>query len=616
MVVSQLVQPIHARFMRETGLSSYLQRILAECESAKQNAASASTSLRPQISSRLSDAPVETNVSNPLIEDQAWFVPHTTPDVPVYIGESSSTAFATSLRQVLDHSCTRGVHVPRTHYVPDTSLVLRPMSSTSWPSEARARLLVKVALAYVGRTHHIILASATFDRLHQIYQDLSCITDVDVGKFFGLFALGEAYSITSKPADGHEVRGLAYFITASKIAQNVPERATLACIENLMLLAFYSHILNRRHSAYHFVGSALRLSMTIGLHHGLPQCFTMSPVLRQHRIRIWWTIYDCDRTWGSELGNPASIQDSTVSVELPSMSGLENKEKEDFADPEYAIANIKLAGIVGDVMTDVYTRKQTQPFLHSVSTILRKLQSWKTHLPDSLKLPHTDTCASLPRNLSSLHLSFDQTVILVTRPVLLHVLKRTLQTSLGRSTSHTTPITPLMSELANASIDAARHIHDLQSQAWISGTLPNVGYFDSLYIFSAAIILAISSILSPAGADKLCFETASQILQTLAENGNLPAAQLLTHLERVQSSIDLHRQNVTSKENETRYRRDEGAFLGAAQRIPIGDTMDTTSIEGFSLIGEEYAGDYFDFLGPLVGFEGESFVGDQDDFGG
>jgi len=218
-----------------------LQRILAECESAKQNAASASTSLRPQISSRLSDAPVETNVSNPLIEDQAWFVPHTTPDVPVYIGESSSTAFATSLRQVLDHSCTRGVHVPRTHYVPDTSLVLRPMSSTSWPSEARARLLVKVALAYVGRTHHIILASATFDRLHQIYQDLSCITDVDVGKFFGLFALGEAYSITSKPADGHEVRGLAYFITASKIAQNVPERATLACIENLMLLVRQHH---------------------------------------------------------------------------------------------------------------------------------------------------------------------------------------------------------------------------------------------------------------------------------------------------------------------------------------------------------------------------------------
>ncbi|KAH8590617.1 fungal-specific transcription factor domain-containing protein [Bisporella sp. PMI_857] len=587
---------------------SYLRRLLADCENAKQNAAQISSPTIQSVSEDIQESPTETSVINPLIENRAWFVPYSAADIPIYIGEAACTAFATRFRQALDTSCSRSVHVPRTHYVPDTHLAADSVNPTPWPNEVKARLLVKVALSYVGRSYHVILASATFDRLDHIYQDPTSITNVDTGKFFALFALGEAYSNKSKSADSYEVPGLPYFIVASKVVQFLPERATLEYVEILLLLSFYSHILNRRHSAYHFVGSALRLSMTLGLHHNLPQHITIDPTIRQHRIRIWWTIYNCDRIWGSKLGHPASIQDSSITVELPSMTGLGDKQQDNFADPDYAIASIELSRITGDVISKVYSRNQTEPFVHSVRTILQSLKDWMTNLPDMVRLPHTDIATSAPRNITSLHLSFNQCVILVTRPVLLYVLKQSLHTSPSLDGPQTTVITPAIATLADTCIQTARHSNDLQAQAWINGTLSSFGYFDSHYIFSSAIVLAISSILDPTGTDKQAFETASQILQTLADNGNLSAAQFVANLESVQQAIDLYLQNMSKGGTEMQDRSQRDRFLGGTQMSTARTALDGTPIQDF-LSGGDVTVDDFDFLNPLVGFEDESFLG-------
>ena len=146
--------------------------------------------------------------------------------------------------------------------------------------------------------------------------------------------------------------------------------------------------------------------MTIGLHHRMPHYINIDHMTRQHRIRIWWAIYNCDRIWGSKLGHPASIQDGTTSVELPSMTGLNEQEQANFSDPEYAIANIKLARIVGNVIAKIYGRNQTEPFVQSVRAILRDLKDWMTNLPESIKLPRASTSA--PRNIIALHLSLNQ----------------------------------------------------------------------------------------------------------------------------------------------------------------------------------------------------------------
>lgn len=132
----------------------------------------------------------------------------------------------------------------------------------------------------------------------------------------------------------------------------------------------------------------------------------MDPVARQHRVRIWWTIYICDRMWGSKLGHPLMIPDRDITVDLPSFSGLTNEERTEFPDPDYIIVSIKLAEIAGNIITTVYCRGHPPPFIQSVQKVLGDLNAWMADLPDTIRLAKAGGCT--PRHVVSLHLSFNQ----------------------------------------------------------------------------------------------------------------------------------------------------------------------------------------------------------------
>lgn len=57
------------------------------------------------------------------------------------------------------------------------------------------------------------------------------------------------------------------------------------------------------------------------------------------------------------------------------------------------------------------------------------------------------------------------------------------------------------------------------------------GYFDSHYLFSSTIILMMSSILKTSNSegDREAVDTASDILQSMVQDGNLPAAGFYQH---------------------------------------------------------------------------------------
>jgi proline utilization trans-activator len=83
--------------------------------------------------------------------------------------------------------------------------------------------------------------------------------------------------------------------------------------------------------------------------------------------------------------------------------------------------------------------------------------------------------------------------------------------------------------LADACIHAARSSNGLLAQLWIDGGMAIFGYFDSHYLFSSTIILMMSSILRNSDADRDAVETASDIMQSMVKDGNLPAAGFYQH---------------------------------------------------------------------------------------
>lgn len=294
----------------------------------------------------------------------------------------------------------------------------------------------------------------------------------------------------------------------------------------------------------------MRMGLTIGLNHNIPESQLIDPVERQHRIEIWWTIYIFDRMWGSKMGLPMQILDEDIHVDMPSTISPRWRHEEELSDTEYMTANIKLARIVGETITKLYSRRKYQEtFLQRVQKLLKALKHWVETLPESLRLNMEDLESS-KKPVVSLHMAFNQCVILTTRPTLLHLLitlhknKTTSNTSPTTTTTTTATTTPNplsqpVLTLSEACIHAARHSHSMILTRWINGTMPTFGYFHAHYLFSSALILAMSSFV-PIGNpnDMTGFDSALDLLRSMTENGNLAAAEFYHNLEQVKGCLD------------------------------------------------------------------------------
>ncbi|KAI9037330.1 transcription factor domain-containing protein [Aspergillus affinis] len=539
--VDKWAAPMTAPTRPETARSSYLDELVAENRRLKEQSASASHTEAdrdnaengPARPADATDGPDEgnTSVRNPLIGDRAWFHRYDPSTPPIYIGEAACTAFATRFRRFLTGN-NATAHIPRTQYVKDDCIAAANTADVQWPSLQQARLLVKIAMQQVCHIYHLVLRKSTLEKLEDIYRtgDFECT--VNKCKFFALFAFGEAYSMRAEPSTGSRVPGTTYFARALSLVQLPPERTNITHLETLLLLSLFSYYLNRRHSSLVLIGTAMRLGLSIGMNHNIPETQLIDPVERQHRLRIWWTIYVFDRMWGSKMGQPSQILDDDIHLDMPSSITPAQLHDEQFSDTDHLTANINLARIVGETIAKLYSRrKYSETFLQRVQKLLKALKNWVETLPEHLRLNEDDLEVNR-KPISSLHLSFNQCVILTTRPTLLHLLIN----------NRTTDISQPVLTLGEACIHAARHSYSVILTKWINGSLPVFGYFHAHYLFSLALVLAMASFL-PIGSpsDLGAFETSLEMLRSMSENGNLAAAEFHMNLVQVKECLDQYR---------------------------------------------------------------------------
>ncbi|CAG8946833.1 unnamed protein product [Penicillium salamii] len=550
--------------------------------------------------SRPADAPDGTGIQNPLIGDRAWFHRYDPSSPPIYIGEAACSAFATRFRRFLTGNSAMP-HIARTQYEREEKIAAANEADIQWPSLHHARLLVRIAIHQIGHLYHLMMRKSTLDKLEEIYQtqDFDCRSSKC--KFFALFAFGQAYSIRSEPYSGSRVPGTSYFARAMGLVQILPERTSVTHLETLLLLSLFSYYLNRRHSAYILIGNAMRMGLTIGLNHNIPESQLIDPVERQHRIQIWWTIYIFDRMWGSKMGLPMQILDEDIHVDMPSTISPRWRHEEELSDSEYMTANIKLARIVGETITKLYSRRKYQEtFLQRVQKLLKALKHWVETLPESLRL-NMDDLESSKKPIVSLHMAFNQCVILSTRPTLLHLLMTLSQTKAATDRSETetgaetepdsVSVSQPVLTLSEACIHAARHSHSMILTRWINGSMPTFGYFHAHYLFSSALILAMSSFV-PIGnpSDMTGFDSALDLLRSMTENGNLAAAEFYKNLEQVKICLDSYRGVKVG-------RSERSAQVASATNVQA-DTGSAPGFTGLSTLGNVAANSSMHALPP------------------
>ncbi|GKT46351.1 uncharacterized protein ColSpa_06532 [Colletotrichum spaethianum] len=93
--------------------------------------------------------------------------------------------------------------------------------------------------------------------------------------------------------------------------------------------------------------------------------------------------------------------------------------------------------------------------------------------------------------------------------------------------------------LAETCIRCARHSCRLLTECWIDGSFATFDYFYTQYLFSAATILAASSLLNGKEShnDREQFEEAAQFLSQLKDNGNFAAEEFCQHIDAMKKTM-------------------------------------------------------------------------------
>ncbi|KAF5687779.1 transcriptional regulatory [Fusarium denticulatum] len=461
-----------------------------------------------------------------ILEEIDWFAHTRASDTPIWIGEISDAAFATRFRQFASSSQTPS-HIPRTQFPSDDDLRLLVTENPAWPTPLRARLLVQAALKFLRCSYHVVRHSEVLSALNTFCSDPSNagISPIMKSKMWALFALGELRS-SKCLSSSKRLPGLAYFAVASDTVRIINERPQLDVIETTLILTIYSLEANRRHSACTLVGSAMRLATVMGLHLNIGDNYLADPELKEHRIRLWWSVYILDRLLSSKIGLPLLISDQDISVDLPSNSPA--LISEDFGDHSHFLATVRLSKIAGNISRSLYVRTpQRGTFLQRVTRIREELDHWKRELPDQVKVDFSRTDETEEHSqsvISAMKVSFNQVdeAAVASRESLLPDAAR---------------------EAADACVSTARQSCQLLLRSWVNGEFHTFDYSYVQHLFSTAVILAIASTLGKDSSknDREEFEIVAGFLQQLEENGNPAAMEFYAHIKEIQLVLEAWR---------------------------------------------------------------------------
>lgn len=81
-------------------------------------------------------------------------------------------------------------------------------------------------------------------------------------------------------------------------------------------MSFVKLVANSLISAWTFCGLAIRQALTLGLH-VRNEAKDISDVEKEHRVRLWWSLYSLECSLNELTGRPTCISDRDISTPLP-----------------------------------------------------------------------------------------------------------------------------------------------------------------------------------------------------------------------------------------------------------------------------------------------------------
>ncbi|XP_044722134.1 fungal specific transcription factor domain-containing protein [Hirsutella rhossiliensis] len=363
-------------------------------------------------------------------------------------------------------------------------------------------------------------------------------------KLLLVLAFGQLYSV-NQWVGFRGPPGFDYFTDALSLLPESHEAGSILGVETLALAGYFMQNMNRRDAAFQYVGRALRMAISLGLHQEVsPGAATAAgagadeAAAREHRRRVWWSVYSLDRILCAKSGNPLTIQDDDIGVDQPApLAGADDAA----SCPAVMLRHYtQLSRILGRIHTTIYRRaapRSGRSLMASVQSIVLALSRWHRELPDRLRFEPARLRFSRESVGALAHYFF--CINMTVRPLFFHIVQRRLravraagpgarQRDWREGLSHTT------ARVIDMCVGAAQDTVNMMVIASQRDMVATYGYMDGEHIFSATIVLVMVCAAFPTTpANSLAMNAGLSLLRSMGERGNSHMGarhELLVHL--------------------------------------------------------------------------------------
>ncbi|KAK8195310.1 fungal-specific transcription factor domain-containing protein [Phyllosticta capitalensis] len=446
-----------------------------------------------------------------------------------YLGHSSATSWALRLRNFVEND---------THLDQDLKIEVQypTYNPAAWPKRRPSltdqmrlppydfcRHLYHAQYQYIGTIFSFVPPRIFEERLRRAHDDALDLSDrescLEYCQVLLILAYGQLYSVNQWNSPNGPP-GFDFFMQALEFLPDIHEEGSVLFVEVLSLVGYFMQNLHRRDAAFLYIGLALRMAISLGLHQEMVDP-DLDEATREHRRRLWWSVYSMDRILCAKSGNPITILDEDIGV-LPASRLPDEPE----ICPAIVLSHYtQLSRITGRIMNDIYRKtgqsvKTGHSLVASVSSIMNDLNSWRRDLPPTLQFDRSRLDNGIPRETVSVFLHFYQCVNMTARPLLFRIVQRRLASG-TKETDWKTGLSPMTIQVIKACIGAARDSTAIMQAAARQNQVANFGWMDSEHLFSAAIVLVMINLAFPHNPrDVQAMDTALEVLRGMAEKGN------------------------------------------------------------------------------------------------
>ncbi|TGJ86080.1 hypothetical protein E0Z10_g2710 [Xylaria hypoxylon] len=389
-----------------------------------------------------------------------------------------------------------------------------PLSLNTLPSLDFSLYLTNTVKFHLSQLYHLFHEETFIAGLHKFYEQGPYAEPLPGNRLW--------------PA-GSELVSRAIELMPDALALNQdPVLAT----EILCCLALYLQSIDHKNSAFLYVGQAMRMAISQGLHRELVGNNLTNEDTERH-YAVWWTVYILDRRFSSLMGAPNSIRDEDITVPLP--------DSKDSHSAKAMSMQVALAQLHAQVLNTVYgSDTQLGPsYLKNTQEVLETMAGLASDLKETFGMQF-DHDRPISRVSATLNLYYHQCVVLSTRPLLLCLLRRLLSEPMSEDNGYleiTEPIEALLRAAQDSATRSLWILTALQSQRLLGTKFSTI---DLESTFSSAFVLSLMAALPTCPLeDTTDVDAGFHLLNQMIAKGNVIAEFRREDLEQLINLLHL-----------------------------------------------------------------------------